>query len=93
MVESAADQLLDIMVIVFIGYIIYHIFRIWIDNKIADEQGEEVEAILVDEGGAASSASRLATLLPLCNQAMPSKSSPCAPQVLMLPLQLVAQPL
>jgi small-conductance mechanosensitive channel len=65
MVESAADQLLDIMVIVFIGYIIYHIFRIWIDNKIADEQGEEVEAVLGDEGGAASSASRLATLLPL----------------------------
>ena len=64
-VESAADQLLDIMVIVFIGYIIYHAFRIWIDNKIADEQGEVVEAVLGDEGGAASSASRLATLLPL----------------------------
>ena len=64
MVESAATQLLDIMVILFIGYIVYHVFRIWIDNKIREEQGDMEEGELGDEGGG-SSASRLATLLPL----------------------------
>jgi len=64
MVESYADRLLDIMVIIFIGYIVYHAFRIWIDTKIAEETGDEVEVELGDEGGG-SSASRLATLLPL----------------------------
>ena len=64
MVESFADRLLDIMVIVFIGYIIYHAFRIWIDSKIREETGDQEEAELGDEGGG-SSASRLATLLPL----------------------------
>lgn len=64
MVESYADRLLDIMVITFIGYVIYHAFRIWIDTKIEDETSDEEEAELGDEGGG-SSASRLATLLPL----------------------------
>ncbi len=64
MVESVSDRLLDIMVIIFIGYVIYHAFRIWIDNKIADEQGDMEEGELGDEGGG-TSASRLATLLPL----------------------------
>ncbi|MBW4707135.1 mechanosensitive ion channel family protein [Roseobacter sp. YSTF-M11] len=64
MVESFAAQLLDIMVIIFIGYIVYHVFRIWIDNKILEEQGDVTEGELGDEGGG-SSASRLATLLPL----------------------------
>ena len=64
MVESYADQLLDIMVIIFIGYVVYHAFRIWIDTKIQEEAGDEEEAELGDEGGG-SSASRLATLLPL----------------------------
>ncbi len=64
MVENFADQLLDIMVIIFIGYVVYHAFRIWIDTKIEEERGDEVEAELGDEGGG-SSASRLATLLPL----------------------------
>ncbi len=63
-------SLLDIMVIIFIGYIIYHAFRIWIDRKIVDEQGDVVEAELGDEGGGASSASRLATLLPLFRNVM-----------------------
>ncbi|WP_366523206.1 mechanosensitive ion channel domain-containing protein [uncultured Tateyamaria sp.] len=62
--ESWADRLLDIIVILFIGYIIYNVFRIWIDNKIIEEQGDMIEAELGDEGGG-SSASRLATLLPL----------------------------
>lgn len=66
MVESAFDQLLDIIIIIFLGYVIYHAFRIWIDTKIAEEAGDEdEEAELGDEGSAASSASRLATLLPL----------------------------
>ena len=58
-------RLLDIVVILFIGYIVYHAFRIWVDGKIAEEQGDAPEeAELGDEGGG-SSASRLATLLPL----------------------------
>ena len=64
MVESYADRLLDIMVIGFIGYIVYHAFRIWIDTKIAEEAPDEEEAELGSEGGG-TSASRLATLLPL----------------------------
>jgi len=64
MVESYADRMLDIMVIIFVGYVVYHAFRIWIDTKIADETGEEEETEPGDEGGG-SSASRLATLLPL----------------------------
>tara|TARA_R110002094_G_scaffold39314_8_gene51862 strand:- start:459 stop:2915 length:2457 start_codon:yes stop_codon:yes gene_type:complete len=64
MVESYAGRLLDLMVIIFIGYVVYHAFRIWIDTKIEEEAGDEVEAELGDEGGG-SSASRLATLLPL----------------------------
>ena len=66
MVESVLEQLLDIIIIIFIGYVVYHAFRIWIDTKIAEESGDEVEeAELGDEGSADSSASRLATLLPL----------------------------
>lgn len=64
MVESIFDRLLDLMVIVFIGYIVYHAFRIWIDTKIEEESEDQIEAEPGDEGGA-SSASRLATLLPL----------------------------
>lgn len=56
---------LDVIVIIFIGYIIYHAIRIWIDGKIAEETSDMPEAELGDEGGGASSASRLATLLPL----------------------------
>ena len=62
--ESLMDRALDITVIVFLGYIAYNAFRIWIDAKIREEQGDVVEAELGDEGGG-SSASRLATLLPL----------------------------
>ncbi|WP_299651773.1 mechanosensitive ion channel family protein [uncultured Tateyamaria sp.] len=62
--DSWTDRLLDIIVILFIGYIAYNAFRIWIDDKIREEQGEVQEVELGDEGGG-SSASRLATLLPL----------------------------
>ncbi|WP_299726957.1 mechanosensitive ion channel family protein [uncultured Tateyamaria sp.] len=61
---SIAARLLDVVVIIFLGYIGYYAFRIWIDRKIADEQGDMGEGELGDEGGG-SSASRLATLLPL----------------------------
>ncbi|WP_339638334.1 mechanosensitive ion channel family protein [uncultured Sulfitobacter sp.] len=64
MVENFATQLLDIMVVIFIGYVIYHAFRIWIDSKIKEETPEEAEVQPGDEGGG-SGASRLATLLPL----------------------------
>ena len=64
MVESALDRLLDVIAIIFIGYVVYHAFRIWIDTKIAEESSDAVEAEPGDEGGA-TSASRLATLLPL----------------------------
>lgn len=62
--ETKLDRAQDVIVILFIGYILYHTFRIWIDNKIRDEQGDAPEAELGDEGGGASG-SRLATLLPL----------------------------
>ncbi len=62
--DSLADRLLDIVVIIFLGYIAHNAFRIWIDAKIREEQGDVQEAELGDEGGG-SSASRLATLLPL----------------------------
>ncbi|GHG92318.1 hypothetical protein GCM10010961_24240 [Pseudodonghicola xiamenensis] len=60
----AVESLLDVMVILFIGYIVYHLFRIWIDTRIAEEVGDGEEAEMGDEGGMAG-ASRLATLLPL----------------------------
>ncbi|MEP3640041.1 MAG: mechanosensitive ion channel domain-containing protein [Paracoccaceae bacterium] len=62
--DSVSGRMMDMIVILFIGYIIYNVFRIWVDSKIAEEQGDAQEAELGDEGGG-SSASRLATLLPL----------------------------
>jgi len=62
--SSLSARLLDVIVIIFLGYIGYYAFRIWIDRKIADEQGDMGEGELGDEGGG-TSASRLATLLPL----------------------------
>ncbi|MEO0380599.1 MAG: mechanosensitive ion channel family protein, partial [Pseudomonadota bacterium] len=61
---SLSARALDVVVIIFLGYIGYFAFRIWIDRKIADEQGDMGEGELGDEGGG-TSASRLATLLPL----------------------------
>ena len=61
---TSAERVIDVTVILFIGYIVYHLFRIWIDSKIEEETGDIPEAELGDEGGAAG-ASRLATLLPL----------------------------
>ena len=62
--NSVVGDLLDVISILFIGYIVYNLFRIWIDSKIAEESVDAAEAGLGDEGGA-TTASRLATLLPL----------------------------
>ena len=64
MVESVTNQLLDVMVILFIGYIIYHAFRIWIDNKIAEEQGEMAEGELGDEGSGSSASRSVPSIQP-----------------------------
>ncbi len=59
------ERALDVMVIIFIGYILFNFFRIWIDSKIAEETDDGgAEAELGDEGGEGGQ-SRLATLLPL----------------------------
>ncbi|MEO9683862.1 MAG: mechanosensitive ion channel domain-containing protein [Tateyamaria sp.] len=62
--DSFANQFLSVAIVLFLGNISYYAFRIWIDQKIAEEQGDMEDGELGDEGGG-TSASRLATLLPL----------------------------
>jgi small-conductance mechanosensitive channel len=62
--DGVLSRSYDIVAVLFAGYVIYHFVRIWIDQKIAEETGEEIEVAPGDEGGAGG-ASRLATLLPL----------------------------
>ncbi|KIC41158.1 mechanosensitive ion channel protein MscS [Ruegeria sp. ANG-R] len=63
--DLPVERALDVMVILFIGYILFHFFRVWIDSKIAEEVDDGGgEAELGDEGGEGGQ-SRLATLLPL----------------------------
>lgn len=64
MQETLSERVIDVLAILFLGYVSYHAFRIWIDAKILEELGDEEPGELGDEGGG-SSASRLATLLPL----------------------------
>ncbi|MEP2716065.1 mechanosensitive ion channel family protein [Pseudophaeobacter sp.] len=64
MTTTAAERAFDVVVILFMGYVVYHTARIWIDSKIDEEVGDVQEAELGDEGGHGG-ASRLATLLPL----------------------------
>lgn len=64
MAGSVAERVVDVISILFIGYIIYHLFRIWIDSKIAEETVDTDDGEMGDEGGE-TGASRLATLLPL----------------------------
>lgn len=64
MTTVAAERGFDVITILFLGYIVYHTSRIWIDSKIDEEVGDVQEAELGDEGGHGG-ASRLATLLPL----------------------------
>jgi len=62
--SSLLSRSLDVITILFIGYVMYHFFRIWIDTRIAEETVDVVEGELGDEGGM-TGVSRLATLLPL----------------------------
>lgn len=64
MSTTVAERMTDVIVILFLGYVVYHAARVWIDSKIDKERGDVPEAELGDEGGAGG-ASRLATLLPL----------------------------
>lgn len=54
----------DVIFVLLVGYTIYHAVRIWMDQKIEEEGGNDLDVAPGDEGGAAG-ASRLATLLPL----------------------------
>lgn len=64
------EILLDVLDIVFIGYLLFHAVRIWIDRKIEEETADEPDdAIMEGEGGGAG-ATRLATLLPLVRNAI-----------------------
>jgi len=62
---GALDPVQDVIDICLIGYLLYHATRIWIDTRIREEGGDEVLEPGEGEGGGESSASRLATLLPL----------------------------
>jgi small-conductance mechanosensitive channel len=59
------DRVQNVVDILLVGYVLYHAVRIWIDRRLAEEGGDEIELEPGDEGGGASAASRLATLLPL----------------------------
>ncbi|MCL5778138.1 mechanosensitive ion channel family protein [Limibaculum sp. FT325] len=64
--ESAAfgmaESLIDVLLV---GYIVFHATRIWLDQKIAEEGGDDLPATPLDGEGGGVGASRLATLLPL----------------------------
>ena len=62
---STLGWLDDIIDKLFIGYIAYHGVRIWLDQRIEEEGADAPMAEPGDEGGGASAASRLGTLLPL----------------------------
>ncbi len=54
----------DVIDLVFVGYVLFHAIRIWIDRKIAEETADEQPGEIA-EGEGGTGASRLATLLPL----------------------------
>lgn len=56
----------DVIDILLIGYVLFHAIRIWMDQKIAEEVGDEPASAEPGEGeGGGTGATRLATLLPL----------------------------
>ena len=57
-----AEDLIDILLI---GYVVFHATRIWLDQKIAEEGGDDLGALPLDGEGGGVGATRLATLLPL----------------------------
>ncbi|WP_146348130.1 mechanosensitive ion channel family protein [Phaeobacter marinintestinus] len=62
--DTLLSRMMDVSIVLFLGYIVYHAFRIWIDTKIDDELVDGQPAEMGDEGGEVT-VSRLATLLPL----------------------------
>lgn len=63
--ELPVGRVLDVMVILFIGYVLFHFFRVWIDSKIAEETEDVAGASELGDEGGEGGQSRLATLLPL----------------------------
>ena len=59
------NTLEDLIDTIFLGYIVYHATRIWIDQKIEEEGGDELPAGPLEGEGGGAGATRLATLLPL----------------------------
>jgi len=62
MVFGIAEAVIDILLV---GYVAFHAVRIWIDQKIAEEVGDEQPPEPGEGEGGGAGASRLATLLPL----------------------------
>lgn len=63
---SPLDIAQDLIDVLFLGYIVFHAARIWMDQKIEEEGGNELfSGEPGDEGGAKAAASRIATILPL----------------------------
>ncbi|MFN3262916.1 MAG: mechanosensitive ion channel family protein [Pikeienuella sp.] len=63
---SPLDLAQDLIDVLFLGYIAYHAARIWMDQKIEEEGGnDDFAGEPGDEGGAKAAASRIATILPL----------------------------
>ncbi|MEC9434030.1 MAG: mechanosensitive ion channel family protein [Pseudomonadota bacterium] len=67
---SFFDNSQDVLDTLFLGYVAYHAVRIWLDQRIEAEGGDEMASEPGDEGGGASAASRLGTLLPLFRSAI-----------------------
>ncbi len=59
------DLIQDLTDVLFIGYIVFHAARIWMDGKIEEEGGDDLPALPGEGEGGGAGASRLATLLPL----------------------------
>ncbi|GMG81837.1 hypothetical protein LNKW23_10500 [Paralimibaculum aggregatum] len=55
----------DVIDLAFVGYILFHATRIWIDRRIAEEGADELPVEPGEGEGGGTGASRLATLLPL----------------------------
>ncbi len=90
--ESLLRRVIDVITVLFVGYLVHSLVRIWIDSKIAEETQDEIVGELGDEGGAAS-ASRLATLLPLFRGAILSVLSITIVLIVLMELGINVSPL
>ncbi|MEM0988697.1 MAG: mechanosensitive ion channel family protein [Pseudomonadota bacterium] len=59
------DLAQDVVDTLFLGYLVFHGVRIWIDQKIAEEVGDEDPTEIAEGEGGGAGATRLATILPL----------------------------